>query len=83
MKITEYIKSNIVLLDGGMGTLLQQNDIPSGTKPECWNVSRPGVIRDIHKSYLQLLNEFPKMAYLSPLFYFNCFLYKNQSFYKF
>lgn len=52
MKITEYIKNNIVLLDGGMGTLLQEKGLSAGEKPELWNISHPEVIRDIHKAYL-------------------------------
>lgn len=52
MKITEYLKNNIVLLDGGMGTLLQDRGLLPGEKPERWNVSHPEVIRDIHRGYL-------------------------------
>lgn len=52
MKIAEFIKNNIVLLDGGMGTLLQESGLGVGEKPEAWNISHPNVIRDIHKAYL-------------------------------
>ena len=52
MKITEYIKTNTVILDGGMGTLLQSSGLKAGELPEEWNITHPEVIRAIHKSYL-------------------------------
>lgn len=52
MNFKEYLKSNIVYLDGGMGTLLQERGLMPGEHPEKWNVSHPEVIRDIHASYL-------------------------------
>ena len=51
MKITEYIKSNITFLDGGMGTLLQEHGLLPGELPETWNLSHPEIITDIHRSY--------------------------------
>lgn len=52
MKVTEYIKNNTVILDGGMGTLLQSSGLNAGELPEEWNITHPEVIRAIHKSYL-------------------------------
>ena len=52
MKITEYIKNNTLILDGGMGTLLQASGLNVGEMPEVWNVTHPDVIRDIHINYL-------------------------------
>lgn len=51
MKILDYIKNNIVYLDGGTGTLLQQKGLMPGELPEQWNISKPEIIRDIHKAY--------------------------------
>ena len=51
MKITEYIKKNNLLLDGGMGTLLQSRGLTAGEKTESWNITHPDVIRQIHKDY--------------------------------
>ena len=53
MKITEYIKNNTVILDGGMGTLLQTEGLSVGEKPEIWNISHPDVIRKIHSEYIE------------------------------
>ena len=52
MKITEYIKNNTVILDGGMGTLLQASGLKAGELPEKWNITHPEVVRGIHRGYL-------------------------------
>ena len=51
MKITDFLKENIVLLDGGTGTMLQSLGLSAGELPERWNISRPEVIRGIHRDY--------------------------------
>lgn len=51
MKITEYIKNNVLLLDGGMGTMLQKMGIAPGELPERWNITHPEAITGIHRSY--------------------------------
>ena len=51
MNIRDFIKNNIVYLDGGMGTLLQKSGLQPGELPEHWNISHPKVIREIHKDY--------------------------------
>ena len=52
MKITDFIKKNVVILDGGMGTLLQAKGLMSGELPETWNIIHPDIVSDIHKQYL-------------------------------
>ncbi len=51
MKILEYIQQNIVYLDGGMGTLLQEKGLQLGELPERWNLSHPEIIQEIHTAY--------------------------------
>ena len=51
MNIRDFIKNNIIYLDGGMGTLLQKSGLQPGELPEHWNISHPEVIREIHKNY--------------------------------
>lgn len=51
MNFSEYLKNNIVYLDGGMGTLLQAQGLTPGEHPEKWNISHPEIIADIHKNY--------------------------------
>ena len=51
MNFKEFLKSNIVVLDGGMGTLLQAKGLKTGDLPETWNITRPDEIIAIHKAY--------------------------------
>ena len=51
MKITEFIKTNTLYLDGGMGTLLQAAGLAAGELPERQNLSHPALIRSIHQAY--------------------------------
>ena len=51
MKITEFLKHNIIYLDGGMGTLLQDAGLKPGDHPERWNLSHADRITDIHRAY--------------------------------
>ena len=51
MNFRDFLKDNIVLLDGGMGTLLQKAGLSPGELPERACVSRPEVIEAIHRSY--------------------------------
>ncbi|MBR7165450.1 MAG: homocysteine S-methyltransferase family protein [Clostridia bacterium] len=51
MNFREFLKENIVCLDGGMGTLLQEKGLLPGESPERWNLSHPEVIREIHQGY--------------------------------
>jgi 5-methyltetrahydrofolate--homocysteine methyltransferase len=49
--ILELIQKRRVLLDGGFGTELIRRGFPQGACPETWNVERPEVVQEIHKSY--------------------------------
>ena len=51
MNVKEFIKNNIILLDGGMGTLLQEKGLLPGEHPERWNITHAQLITDIHKAY--------------------------------
>lgn len=51
MKITEYLKNNILYLDGGMGTLLQERGLLPGEYPERWNLTHADIITKIHRDY--------------------------------
>lgn len=51
MRFREFLKNNIVYLDGGMGTLLQEKGLLPGELPERWNVSHPEIITEIHLAY--------------------------------
>lgn len=51
MDFKTFLQNNVVLLDGGMGTLLQQRGLKPGEHPERWSITHPDVITDIHLSY--------------------------------
>ena len=51
MDFREFLKSNTVLLDGGMGTLLQSAGMKPGERPERWCITHKDEIISIHKAY--------------------------------
>lgn len=51
MNILDFMKDNLVYLDGGMGTLLQEAGLAPGENPELWNISHPETVRQIHRDY--------------------------------
>ncbi|GIM46710.1 bifunctional homocysteine S-methyltransferase/5,10-methylenetetrahydrofolate reductase [Collibacillus ludicampi] len=48
----EYLEHHIVIGDGAMATLLYQHGIPVNSCYEHLNVTRPDVVQQIHRSYL-------------------------------
>ena len=61
MDVREYIKNNILLFDGAMGTMLQQENLTpedfGGEEYDGCNenlvLTRPDVISKIHRQYLE------------------------------
>ena len=53
MTFREFLKENIVILDGGMGTLLQAQGLGAGEAPEKWNLTHPDAITAIHRAYFE------------------------------
>lgn len=51
MNVKEYMQNRLLLLDGGMGTLLQAEGLSPGERPETWNLTHPDVVRAIHRAY--------------------------------
>ena len=51
MKLLDYLKNNLLYLDGGMGTLLQAEGLQAGEHPERWNYEHPEVIVKLQKMY--------------------------------
>ena len=46
-----FNQPNTILLDGGMGTMLQAAGMKLGTRPEDLNLENPELIRSIHAKY--------------------------------
>ena len=51
MLFKDFLNKNNVILDGGMGTLLQARGLKAGEAPERWNITHPEEITAIHKAY--------------------------------
>lgn len=46
-------KNQIIMLDGGMGTMLQAAGVPMGKVPEALNVTHGEAVIDIHRQYIE------------------------------
>ncbi len=53
MNILEFLRDNIVYLDGGMGTMLQAQGLRPGELPERWNLTHPETIIRLHREYFE------------------------------
>ncbi len=51
MNILSYLRDNVLLLDGGMGSLLYARGMSRTERSESWTLSHPEVVKDIHRSY--------------------------------
>ena len=47
------MESKIIILDGGMGTMLQKEGLKAGEHPEVFGYNNPGVIQHIHEKYIE------------------------------
>jgi len=55
MSLLEKIGAGETLIfDGAMGTMLISKGLGVGECPEEWNVSRPDIVRDIHRAYFEV-----------------------------
>jgi len=41
-----------LLLDGAMGTMLQQRGLQPGESPMLWNLTQPSLVEDVHRQYI-------------------------------
>lgn len=51
MNFRDFLRDNYVILDGGMGSLLQKRGLMPGQKTETFNILHPEIVTDIQKSY--------------------------------
>ncbi len=51
MEFLKRLNSEILIFDGGMGTMLFAAGLLDGACPELWNDTHPGIVRGIHKGY--------------------------------
>ena len=48
----DFLHRGLVLLDGAMGTVLQQRGLPPGGRPELLNFTNPQLLRSIYREYI-------------------------------
>ena len=51
--LADLVSAGPVLVDGGMGTLLQSFGLDDGGSGEVWNVERPEAVREAHRAYVE------------------------------
>jgi 5-methyltetrahydrofolate--homocysteine methyltransferase len=47
------LNERVVILDGAMGTMLQERGMEPGQCPELFGVENPSILRDIHSLYIE------------------------------
>ncbi len=52
MDVIDYIKSNRLIFDGAMGTMLQRAGLEAGGLPEVYNIEHPETVLSIHRQYI-------------------------------
>ncbi|MBO6000541.1 MAG: bifunctional homocysteine S-methyltransferase/methylenetetrahydrofolate reductase [Spirochaetales bacterium] len=53
MNVREYLKDNVLLLDGAMGTYISMKDRSFRNLPEEANLDKPDLVKEIHLEYLR------------------------------
>jgi 5-methyltetrahydrofolate--homocysteine methyltransferase len=52
-ELLERLRSEVLVFDGAMGTMLFEAGLTPGACPELWNDLRPEVLQGIHRAYLE------------------------------
>ncbi len=53
MPFLDFLKTHLVFLDGGMGTLLQAAGLQPGESPMEWTLTHPREVTEIHRRYFE------------------------------
>ena len=51
--VFDGIKDKFLILDGAMGTVLQQRGLPPGGQPELLNLTEGDLLKDIYRAYIE------------------------------
>ncbi|MBE9486428.1 MAG: homocysteine S-methyltransferase family protein [Chloroflexi bacterium] len=51
-RFLQAIKERVLILDGAMGTMLQERGLAPGASPEGMNLQRPEVVEAVHRAYV-------------------------------
>jgi len=49
----EVLNEKVLLFDGGMGSMLIAAGLGEGEAPDAWNITRPDVLMEVHRAYLE------------------------------
>ena len=52
LELAELLRERVVLLDGGLGSILIATGLPAGVAPEWWNLEHPDRVAEIHRAYV-------------------------------
>lgn len=52
MNLLEQLGRRVLVLDGAMGTMLQERGLPAGACPDLWCLELPERVEDIHREYV-------------------------------
>ena len=52
-KLLKRLESEILILDGATGTMLQKKGMKPGSCPEELNLSNPAIIKEVHREYIE------------------------------
>lgn len=51
--IAALVSAGPIVTDGALGTQLQQRGLPLGAAPDAWNLSNPGGVEEVARSYVE------------------------------
>ncbi|MDT2757720.1 homocysteine S-methyltransferase family protein [Enterococcus asini] len=51
--LKEALHQGFLLIDGAMGTMLQEKGLEAGMQPEYFNVTHPEIVAEIHRAYVK------------------------------
>jgi len=51
--LKQLLGNKLLIFDGAMGTMLQEKGIKAGELPEIYNITKPELIEDIHRMYIE------------------------------
>ncbi len=50
---SDFLNNGLLILDGAMGTVLQQRGLPPGGQPELLNLTDPELLKGVYRSYME------------------------------
>lgn len=53
MGLLNKLDKKVLIFDGAMGTMLQKAGLVGGELPELYNVTKPEIVKSIHKAYIE------------------------------